>query len=98
MTTQNFTKVPSQETIKQWLTQQIAQQFQKNIETIDPEQPFTEYGLDSIIAFTIVGDLEEWLEEESLELEIPPTLMWDYRNINRVSEYIVSRLEEEVAA
>lgn len=39
---------------------------------VDTTTPLTQYGLDSIAALTIAGDLEDLLG-----LELPPTLLWD---------------------
>ncbi|HAC64650.1 MAG TPA: acyl carrier protein [Cyanothece sp. UBA12306] len=94
MTVENLTKTPSKAVIKEWLIDLMAEQFQMEPEEIDSDQQLTRYGLDSVDGFTLVGELEEWFEEEFCELEIPNTLIWDYPTINKITEYLASQLEE----
>jgi len=49
------------------------------------DRNLAEYGLDSIVALTIAGDLEE-----ELGIELPPTLLWDYPTINDLAGYLAS--------
>jgi hypothetical protein len=51
-------------------------------------EPLTRYGLDSIDAVTIVGDLED-----SLDLELPSTLFWDYPTIEKSAQYLTENFE-----
>ena len=44
---------------------------------------FTAFGLDSIKAFALTGDLAEWLDRE-----LPATLFWDYPNIETLAAYV----------
>lgn len=52
------------------------------------DAPFTQYGLDSIAALTIAGELEE-----GLGLELPSTLLWDCPNINALANYLMDSLQ-----
>lgn len=51
--------------------------------TIDPDQPLASYGLDSMSAVVIVGELEE-----KLETELPTTLLWDCPTLNQLFRYL----------
>lgn len=75
------------ETLKNWLVQNIAEQCDLDPSEIDVHKPLTNYGLDSIIAFTVVGDLED-----HLEIELPATLLWDYPTIEAVAEFVATQL------
>jgi len=72
------------EAIAAWLVDKLSQQLSLKVETIDLHQPFTRYGLDSIDAVTLVGDLEDLLG-----LELPSTLFWDYPTIEKSAQYLV---------
>ena len=48
----------------------VAKEMRVEPETIDPEQKFTSYGLDSIVALSVSGDLEDLTK-----LELEPTLL-----------------------
>ena len=65
-------------------TELMAQHLKMKPNDIDPLKNITSYGLDSIDAVTILGDLEDWLD-----IELPSTLLWDYSSINDVSRYII---------
>lgn len=56
--------------------------------TIEFTEPLTRYGLDSIDAVTLVGELED-----ELDLELPSTLFWDYPTIEKSAEYLVSEFD-----
>jgi acyl carrier protein len=49
--------------------------------------PLTQYGLDSIAALTIAGELED-----KFGLELPSTLLWDYPTINDLAKYLYDTL------
>jgi acyl carrier protein len=74
--------------IQTWLVEQIADVLSLDASTIDIKQPLTRYGLDSIDAVTLVGDLEDWLD-----LELPSTLLWDYPTIEKASTYMVEEFD-----
>ncbi|MEL7223876.1 MAG: acyl carrier protein [Cyanobacteria bacterium J06576_12] len=77
--------------IQAWLVEQIADVLSLDPTTIDVQQPLTRYGLDSIDAVTLVGDLEDWLD-----LELPSTLLWDYPSIAKASAYMVEEFDVTV--
>ena len=77
--------------IQSWLVEQIADVLSLDPKTIDVKQPLTRYGLDSIDAVTLVGDLEDWLD-----LELPSTLLWDYPSIEKASAYMVEEFDVAV--
>lgn len=93
MQLQNSSSKPSTENspvevLQNWLVGKLAEQLSIKPETIDVSESLTRYGLDSIDAVTLVGDLEDWLE-----LELPSTLFWDYPTIDKSAEYLVSEFD-----
>ncbi|MCP2728972.1 acyl carrier protein [Limnofasciculus baicalensis] len=74
--------------IQSWLVSKLAEQLSLDAKTINVGEQLTRYGLDSIDAVTLVGDLEDWLE-----LELPSTLFWDYPTIQKSSEYLVQEFD-----
>ncbi len=71
----------------------VAKEMRVEPDTLDPNQKFTSYGLDSIVALSVSGDLEDLTQ-----LELEPTLLWDYPTIDALAEYIVSELQQGVAS
>jgi acyl carrier protein len=76
------------EAVQAWLVKQLAQQLNLDAKTINVTEPLTRYGLDSIDAVTIVGDLED-----SLDLELPSTLFWDHPTIEKSAQYLTENFE-----
>lgn len=76
---------PFKETIQTWLVRHIANRLNLSPEEIDPQQPFVFYGLDSVQAVSLSGDLEIFLGRR-----LSPTLIWDYPSIDLLSEYLAS--------
>ena len=76
------------EALQNWLVMQLSKQLSLDASTINVSEPLTRYGLDSIDAVTLVGDLEDWLD-----LELPDTLFWDHPSIAQSSHFLVENFE-----
>ncbi|MEW6737025.1 MAG: beta-ketoacyl synthase N-terminal-like domain-containing protein, partial [Acidobacteriota bacterium] len=73
----------SYETIKSWLISQLCQRFNIDYEEIDIKQPFAYYGLRSVDAISISGELETWLGRK-----LSANLLYEYPNIELLSYYL----------
>jgi len=65
----------------------LAKELRLDAKAIDVNRPFTQYGLDSIAAVTVVGDLED-----ALSLELPSTLLWDCPTVNAMAVHLRAML------
>ncbi|GBE75524.1 hypothetical protein myaer87_27510 [Microcystis aeruginosa NIES-87] len=74
--------------VQNWLVKQLADQLSLDAKTINVTEPLTRYGLDSIDAVTMVGDLEDWVGQE-----LPSTLFWDHSTIEKASLYLVENYD-----
>ena len=83
----------NREEIEAWLLTQFSQQLGVDSQHIDVTQPFTRYGLDSIVAAELISELEEWLGQS-----VPETLMWDEPTISDVARYLSGSKEPAMAA
>ena len=79
--------------VAQWFQQKLAALYTFEETVIDIHQPVSSYGLDSMNAMAMAGELEEMLD-----IELPATLLWDYPTIAEASAYIESLLTEANAA
>ena len=77
--------VSEAETIQGWLIDKLAEILEIEPNQIDVGQDFEEYALDSAEAINLSGDLEEYLG-----CRLPPTLLWDYQNIEDLAQYLAS--------
>jgi acyl carrier protein len=69
--------------IQHWLVEHIAASIKVAPTDIDVTLPFSYYGLDSLAAVGMSGDLEQWLGRK-----LPPTLTWDYPTIERLAAHL----------
>jgi len=75
----------SAETIGSWLVTRIASVLEMDSASIDPRQPFTYYGLGSVQAVSLTGDLEVFLNRK-----LAPTLAWDYSTIESLASFLAN--------
>lgn len=71
------------DTIQAWLVNAISQQLEVAPQAIDSREPFARYGLDSIAAVSLSGELEAWLGRR-----LSPTLVYDYPTIETLAQYL----------
>ena len=71
--------------IEAWLAKAIAKSLRIDPAQIDPARPFADYGIDSVAAVELSGDLEDWLGKK-----IAPTVVWDYPTITLLAAYLAS--------
>ena len=71
------------ESIQGWLIDKLAEVLEIEPNQIDVGQDFEEYGLESAEAINLSGDLEDYLG-----CRLPPTLLWDYQNIEALANYL----------
>jgi len=74
--------------IQTWLISQISQRLQIEPEEIDIREPFTSSGLSSREAVVLSGELEEWLG-----CGLSPTLLYEYPDIETLSQYLASDMD-----
>lgn len=80
---------PSKDLIESWLLDKVANALDIEPSAVDKGKDFAEYGLDSVEAINISGELENYLG-----CRLSPTLLWDYQNIAALAEYLATVPEE----
>ncbi len=80
--------------LRAWLVQEVARHLQTENDTIDIHQPLARYGLTSLAALEISGDLEGYLGRT-----IPPSLIYQYPTIDALARHLTgeSPAEEETS-
>jgi acyl carrier protein len=71
--------------LREWLMHHLSKCLKTPRNRLDADAPFTRYGLSSLDAVTLVLELEE-----QLEIELPPTLLWDYPTINKCAAHLAA--------
>jgi acyl carrier protein len=83
----------SVESLKSWLCGWLGEELESDPTKLDPGQTFLSYGLDSVQAMSMVGDLES-----KLRMRLAPTLAWDYPTIDALAEHLAGRFSVEAIA
>jgi acyl carrier protein len=73
----------SQQEIRQWMVNHLAELLERSPQEIKTDIPFDRYGLDSLAAVGMTGDLEDWLGEK-----LDPTLLYDYPTIDSFTAHL----------
>jgi acyl carrier protein len=84
MNIQNATRAMA---IEEWLVDKIHEVQRLDRADIDVRRPLEAYGLGSVQAVSLVGDLEEWLEQP-----LPSTLFWDYPTIEAIANHLATEI------
>ena len=84
-------KLFTQIEIQSWIVNNVAELLEEKPDRIDITIPFDRYGLDSITAYKLTGDLETWLGHE-----LSPTLMYNYPTIESLTQQLIEELKVKV--
>jgi acyl carrier protein len=76
----------SVESVQKWLMDWMQVELSLDPSEIDPGNAFLSYGMDSVHAMMLVGDLEG-----RLGTQLSPTLAWDYPTVHALAEHVVVR-------
>jgi acyl transferase domain-containing protein/acyl-CoA synthetase (AMP-forming)/AMP-acid ligase II/acyl carrier protein len=71
------------EAIAAWLVTKVTEQLQVSSQEININEPLAQYGLGSLAAVRISGELQEWLGRE-----LSPTLLYDYPSIAALAQHL----------
>lgn len=78
---------PTEASIRSWLVDRLAKQLKVDRATIDPAMRFDEYGLDSLVAVQVSGDLEKVVEQR-----LSPALLFEYGSIDELARHLATEL------
>jgi acyl carrier protein len=78
---------PPSTDIAVWLTERLAGYLSVAPADIRHDVPLAHYGLDSVFALSLCGDIED-----RYEIPVDPTLAWDYPTVDLVVGFIEGEL------
>jgi len=87
MTNQIADTQDTEAALKDWLRHRIAGYVGRTPEDIRTDVSLSNYGLDSVYALTLVGDIED-----HLGLTLEATLMWDHSTIDALGKTLAGSL------
>jgi acyl carrier protein len=71
------------EAVQDWMVTRLAEELKLAPAEINIRIPLVNYGLDSIVAFTLTGELADRLGRD-----LPATLFWDYPTIEVLARHL----------
>jgi acyl carrier protein len=82
----------SSEQIQSWIVQRLAHMLGARELEINVEDPLQHYGLESVEALALFGELSD-----HLGLKISPTFAWDHSTIADLSRFLSNELAAKAA-
>ncbi|MEV4514724.1 acyl carrier protein [Dactylosporangium sp. NPDC049525] len=73
------------DSIRAWLVGRVAHYLDETPDAVDPHAPLADYGLDSVYAFALAGEIED-----TLRVAVEPTLIWDVSSLADLTDRIVA--------
>ncbi|MER6349216.1 acyl carrier protein [Streptomyces sp. NPDC001595] len=70
-----------------WLTERVAFHLHQAPEEIDPDIPLADYGIDSVAAISICGEIEE-----RHRIAVAPTVAYDFPTVRALTEHLAELL------
>lgn len=71
----------------------IANLLSVSVSEIDPEADYDRIGLDSVMAVSLILELEQWSG-----IELQPSLLFEYPNLRELSEHIAELAKDGQAS
>jgi len=71
--------------LETWLVEQLSRQLKVSPREIDPVRRLEEYGLDSLEALSLTGEIEILLGRP-----VDPTILWDHPSIRAVAAFLTA--------
>ncbi len=90
MTTANHR--PTADELRPWLIERVAEYTERAPDTIATSAPLSDFGLESVYALALCGDIED-----HLGIRLEPTLIWDYPTVDALVSYLTVPAEPAVA-
>jgi len=84
---QEVTLLRTEESIRSWLTDELARRIKMPPDQVDPRRSFEDYGLDSMAAVQFSGMLEKRLGRR-----LSPALLYQYQTIDDLTAYLAKGL------
>ncbi|MFF6781351.1 phosphopantetheine-binding protein [Streptomyces sp. NPDC012510] len=75
------------ESLGTWLVSHVAAYTRLSTDEIDRTAPLTDYGLDSLAALSLCGDIED-----EFDLVVEPTVAWDHPTVEALAAYLLDEL------
>lgn len=69
--------------LRTWMIERVAEYLERTPEQIEPDVSLASYGMDSLYALVLCGDIED-----HLGIVVDPTLAWDHPTIDAIVAFL----------
>jgi acyl carrier protein len=81
------------ETLQAWMIMRLSEELNLAPADIDARRPLLSYGVDSVVAFSLTGELADLLGRE-----LPTTLFWDLPTLEGLAFYLADEIKDGTTA
>jgi acyl carrier protein len=71
--------------LRAWLIDRVAYYLGCEPALVEPARPLADYGLDSVLALSLCGDLED-----HLRIRLEPTVVWDHPTVDALVAHVTA--------
>ncbi|MFE6337010.1 acyl carrier protein [Streptomyces sp. NPDC057806] len=75
-----------------WLIERVAFHLRRTADEIDPDTPLADYGIDSVAAISICGEIEQ-----AYRIPVSPTIAYDFPTVHAIASHLAERLAAPAA-
>ncbi|WP_296104686.1 SDR family NAD(P)-dependent oxidoreductase, partial [uncultured Corynebacterium sp.] len=76
--------------VEGYLREVVASTMRFSLDEVEPDRPFRDMGIDSLIAMELLKPLREWLGY------VPATVLFEFPTVRRLAEHLVEAYSDEV--
>ncbi len=73
----------SRDLIVTWIRDYLQRALDLKREALDDDAYFSDYGVDSMFAVVMTGDIREWIRKD-----ISPTALYEYPTVNKLADHV----------
>ena len=84
---------PDPAELRTWLTNRVSEYLRLPAHEIDTSRQLADYGLESVYALALCGDIED-----HLDIRVDETIVWDHPTIDRLGAYLDRLRDSQPAA
>ncbi len=83
----------SHDYIRKIITEKLSEALKMDAAAIPHDAPFADYGVDSIVGVNLVHTIND-----TLQIELETTKLFEYSTVNQLAQYIWTNWQEQIAA
>jgi acyl carrier protein len=75
----------TRDAIARWIRDYLIRSLGLGRDVVDDDTYFSDYGVDSMFAVVMTGDIREWIKKD-----ISPTALYEYPTVNQLADHVAA--------